>query len=144
MGGRKGEGHHDTPKRAKVRGVIEFLEHHNLLGQKKGQVNKQQVFDFFGVSGTQGHIIIKSRIEETQMEPIPFDPNGLGSDPDARTAKNDPRFKRHTRSDSKKFRDEQQAQRRAGSSSGPSSTSSPEDEDASPTNLILESPSPMQ
>lgn len=35
MGTRKGEGHHDTPKRAKVRGVIEFLEHHKLLGQGK-------------------------------------------------------------------------------------------------------------
>lgn len=95
MGSTPGQKWHDTPKRAKVRGVIELLEHFHLLGHANGQISKQQVFEFFGVSRSQGFIIIKSRIEDKSLQhhlvhDVPKEL--LGSDIDARTLKNDPRF----------------------------------------------------
>lgn len=94
MGKELGQAHHDTPKRAKVRGVCQFLEHHQLLGRKKGQVTKEDVFRYFGVNRMQGKKILKCRLDDLDgLEPIPFDPAAVGSDPDSRTLANDPRFR---------------------------------------------------
>lgn len=102
-----GQTHHDTPQRAKVRGVCQFLQHHDLLGRKKGQVTKEDVFKYFGVSRTQGKKIIKCRLDlDDGVEPIPFDPAAVGSDPDSRTLAHDPRF-RDNRGRPKKLLDQQ-------------------------------------
>lgn len=93
MGTQRGQPHHDTPKRAKVRGTCEFLEQHDRLGQGGNKFPKQEGFDYFGVSSSQGHKILKSRLENDHLELAPaVDEVPLGSDPDALRLNHDPRF----------------------------------------------------
>lgn len=85
---------HNTPKRTKVRGVCQFLKSHDLLRRKKGQVTKQQVFKYFGVSRNQGGLIIQCRINDNALKPllkVEFDLSQY-SDPDSHRLSHDPRF----------------------------------------------------
>jgi DDE superfamily endonuclease len=84
--------HYDTPRRAKVRGVFEFLSEKGLIGRKAGQFGKNDVFDFFGVERHAGQDILKNRFtgEEIFDDDIQQAADSC-SDPDARTLNNDPR-----------------------------------------------------
>lgn len=85
--------HHNTPKQAKLRGTLKYLKSRDLLGQKEGQRSREDVYRFFRISHTQAKQIVKSRLNLPHLEAIVNVPEEhLGTDPDARTLANDPRF----------------------------------------------------
>lgn len=85
--------HHNTPKRAKLQGTLEYLKSRDLLGQKEGQRSQEDVYHFFKVGHTQAKQIVKSHLDLPHLKAIVDVPEEhLKTDPDARTLANDPRF----------------------------------------------------
>ncbi|KAK9422095.1 putative Tc1-like transposase DDE domain-containing protein [Seiridium unicorne] len=90
----KGDTHFDTPRRAKLRGVWDFLLHHDLLGKKKGQMTIKAVCEYFEISRRAAYEIKRDRTVPMgalppELEESPAFQNC--SDPNSRTLNNDPR-----------------------------------------------------
>ncbi|KAI0514750.1 hypothetical protein F5B22DRAFT_214424 [Xylaria bambusicola] len=83
----------DTPRRAKIRGTVEFFEAHGDLVDKK--ITKRDIFRYFGVHHATGHSILRGRNPKRRCLGLDSESNETlwgCSDPDARTIENDPRY----------------------------------------------------
>ena len=86
----------DTPRRAKIRGTVEFCEAHGLFDDKK--ITKRDIFQYFGVRDNTGQKMLGGRHPKRRCIGLDSGTNEMlwaCSDPDSRTIENDPRY--HTK-----------------------------------------------